>query len=87
MTPKYANLLNYTVNATEVIFDFGAFFPKAQLGVQTPTEADFHTRIVMSADMLDALVGALPELKKSRDQAREQLKKLSSAADMKKGTS
>ena len=87
MTPKFANILNYRVNATEVILDFGAFFPKPQPGVQTPTEADFHTRIIMGADVLDALLVALPELKKSRDQAREQQKKSSLPADtMNRGT-
>jgi hypothetical protein len=84
--PKFANLLNYTVNATEVIFDFGAFFPRPQLGVQTPTDSDYHTRIVMGADVLDALLAALPELKKMRDQAREQQRKPNPATDMKGGT-
>jgi len=84
--PKFANLLNYTVDANEVVFDFGAFFRKPQLGVQTPTDSDYHTRIVMGADVLDALLAVLPELIKNRDQAREQLRKARVLVDNKGGT-
>jgi hypothetical protein len=79
--PKFSNTLNYRVNAMELIIDFGAFFPTPGKDTQAPTEADFHTRIVMGADVIDPFINALQELKKSRDKARELLKPTSQKAD------
>ena len=80
MTPKFANTLNYRVNAMELVIDFGAFFPMPGKSL-APAEADFHTRIVMGADVIDPLINVLQELKKSRDQARELLKPTAQKAD------
>ena len=81
MTPTYANILNYKVNATELVLEFGAFFPMPGVAFQSPSEANFHTRIVMGADIVDALVTVSQEMKKSRDHARELLKQTGQSAD------
>ena len=81
MAPKFANILNYRVNATELIIDFGAFFPTPGKEPQVHTEADIHTRIVMGAEIIDPLIKVLQELKKSRDHARELLKQTGQNVD------
>jgi hypothetical protein len=65
----------------ELVIDFGAIFPMPGREPHAPTDADFHTRIVMGADIIDPLINGLQELKKSRDQARELLKQTSQKAD------
>lgn len=80
VTPTFSNVLNYRVNAKELILDFGAFFPVPG-GPQRPAEADFHTRIVLGADIIEAFIGVLQEMRKSRDQARESLMHPTQPAD------
>ena len=84
MTPKFANILNYTINLTDLVLDFGAFFPTAPPSMPITPESVgdkvFHTRIVMSADMIEPLVTILEQLKKNRDEARKQQQRLEPAA-------
>ncbi len=64
--PIFANTVSYHVNATELVLDFGY---KADLdGLQSPPI--IHSRVVMSADLLEPLLAAFQTLKTARDEQR-----------------
>jgi hypothetical protein len=69
---RYANLFAYRVSTVELVLEFGNFFHgqdnRSQAGF-----ADFDTRVVMSADLLEQVIQMLEQAKQSRNLQREQL--------------
>jgi hypothetical protein len=86
--PAFANILTYKINATELVLEFGAFFPMPG-GREVTNETDTHTAIVMSASALEAFESAIAVMKAGRDlaikQVPEEQKRSGSHPNPKKG--
>jgi hypothetical protein len=76
--PAFANILTYKINATELVLEFGAFFPMPG-GREVMNETDTHTAIVMSANSLEAFESAIAAMKVGRDLAIKQVQEGSKA--------
>jgi hypothetical protein len=65
----FVNLISYRVTATELVLEFGNFFP-GQEGRAEADDDDMYIRVVMNADMLENLLHGLEEAKRARDKRR-----------------
>jgi hypothetical protein len=71
MEVKYANMIGFKVTHNEVALEFGNFFPGQDDNRTKPDYRDFHTRIVLPPDMIDALKQGLQQVVDVREQARK----------------
>jgi hypothetical protein len=65
----FVNLISYRVTATELVLEFGNFFP-GQEGRAEADDDDMYIRIVMNADMLENFIKGLEDAKRARDKHR-----------------
>ena len=71
MEAYYANIVAYRVTPTELVLDFGDFFPGQDKDRKQYDHTDLKTRVVMSADMIEVMIQALNMAKNARDESRK----------------
>jgi hypothetical protein len=72
MEAKYANIIGFRVSPNEVAIEFGSFFPPGSEDNRIkPDYRDFHTRIVLSPELIEALKMGLDQAIVAREQVRK----------------
>lgn len=72
MEAKYANIIGFRLSPNEVVIEFGNFFPPGAEDNRIKADSrDFHTRIVLPHDLVDALKVGLEQVIAAREQARK----------------
>jgi len=71
MDVKYANMFGLRVSRNEVALEFGNFFPGQDNNRTTPDYRDFHTRIVLTSDMVEAMRKSLEQACVAMQQAQK----------------
>jgi len=73
MQAQYANMVRVSATKSELVFEFGDFFPNQEEGGRVlPNPAmDLKTRVVVSADMIEVLIKSLNEALALRDKVRQ----------------
>jgi hypothetical protein len=71
MEVKYANIVRFRLTRAEVAIEFGSFFPPGEEDNRMkPDHRDFHTRIVLPPEIIEAMKQSLTQVSAARDQAQ-----------------
>ncbi|MGA2592518.1 MAG: hypothetical protein ABSH32_21620 [Bryobacteraceae bacterium] len=71
MEVKYANIMGFRVSRNELVLEFGNFFAGQDDNRTKPDYRDFHTRVVLPAELIEALKQSLEQASGVRDQAKQ----------------
>jgi hypothetical protein len=71
MEVKYANIIGFRVSRNELVLEFGNFFLGQDDNRTKPDFRDFHSRIVLPAELIEALKQSLDQASTARDQAQQ----------------
>jgi hypothetical protein len=66
----YANLFAWRVTPSELVLEFGNFYPSQGNRTQADFE-DFDIRVVMNPDLLEQIIPMLQNAKAGRDEQRK----------------
>jgi hypothetical protein len=69
MQTIFANLINFRMSPTELVLEFGSFFPDRP-GIAPPSDQKPDVRVVMNILVLDNLITALSGLSAQRKSAQ-----------------
>jgi hypothetical protein len=71
MEAKYANMIAFRVSRNELVLEFGNFFIGQDDNRAKPDYRDFHTRVVLPTDLIEALKQSLEQASAAREQLQE----------------
>jgi hypothetical protein len=71
MEVKYANMIGFRVSRSELVVEFGNFFPGQDDNRAKADYRDFHTRIVLPAELIEALKQSLEQASAARAQVQQ----------------
>jgi hypothetical protein len=71
MEVKYANIIGFRVSRNELVLEFGNFFLGQDDNRAKPDFRDFHTRIVLPTDLIEAVKQSLEQASAAREQLQQ----------------
>jgi hypothetical protein len=71
MEVRYANIIGFRVSRSELVLEFGNFFLGQDDNRTKADHRDFHTRIVLPTELIEALKQSLEQASAAREQLRE----------------